>query len=126
MYRQAIEAPDRMAPTAISVTAFVLALVGVLLGSVMQRVLPEDQLTSGSKEVIKLSIGVVATLTALVLGFLVASAECLVLAWRATLTRFSSIDADAEWGPQLLGRYARHARVARTIARSLSRAKVAP
>jgi uncharacterized membrane protein YdbT with pleckstrin-like domain len=58
-----------MAAIAISVIAFLLALVGVLVGSVMQRMLPESQLTSGSKEVIKLSIGVVATLAALVLGF---------------------------------------------------------
>jgi hypothetical protein len=64
-----------MAAIAISVIAFLLAVVGVLVGSVMQRMLPESQLTSGSKEVIKLSIGVVATLAALVLGLLVASAK---------------------------------------------------
>jgi len=57
-----------MAPIAISFLAFVLALVGILLGSVMQRMLPEHYLSSDSKEVVKLSIGVVATLAALVLG----------------------------------------------------------
>jgi hypothetical protein len=64
-----------MAPIAISFLAFVLALVGILLGSVMQRMLPEHYLSSDSKEVVKLSIGVVATLAALVLGLLVASAK---------------------------------------------------
>jgi hypothetical protein len=64
-----------MAPIAISFLAFVLALVGILLGSVMQRLLPEGHLSSDSKEVVKLSMGVVATLAALVLGLLVASAK---------------------------------------------------
>jgi hypothetical protein len=60
---------DCMAPIAISLVAFALALVGILLGSVMQRMLPEGYLSSDSKEVVKLSMGVVATLAALVLGF---------------------------------------------------------
>ena len=64
-----------MAPIAISLVAFALALVGILLGSVMQRMLPEGHLSSDSKEVVKLSMGVVATLAALVLGLLVASAK---------------------------------------------------
>ena len=51
-----------MSPIAISLFAFVLALAGVLLGSVMQRMLPEGHLSSDSKEVVKLAIGVVATL----------------------------------------------------------------
>ena len=64
-----------MNPVAISLLAFVLALVGVLLGSLMQRMLPEGHLSSDSKEVVKLSMGVLATLAALVLGLLVASAK---------------------------------------------------
>ena len=64
-----------MAPIVVSFIAFGLALVGILLGSVMQRLLPEGHLSSDSKEVVKLSMGVVATLAALVLGLLVASAK---------------------------------------------------
>src|SRR5262245_9644827 len=41
----------------------------------MQSVLPEGHLSSDSKEVVKLSMGVVETLTALVLGLLIASAK---------------------------------------------------
>ena len=41
-----------MNPVAISLLAFVLALVGVLLGSLMQRMLPEGHLSSDSKEVV--------------------------------------------------------------------------
>jgi hypothetical protein len=64
-----------MIPIEISLLAFTLALLGILLGSAMQRRLPEGQLTSDSKEVIKLGMGLVATLAALVLGLLVASAK---------------------------------------------------
>src|SRR6476646_8423737 len=64
-----------MAPIAISLLAFALALAGTLLGSISQRMLPEGHLSSDSKEVVKLSMGVVATLAALVLGLLVASAK---------------------------------------------------
>jgi hypothetical protein len=48
---------------------------GILLGSVLQRTLPTSQLSPESKEVVKLSLGIVATLSALVLGLLVASAK---------------------------------------------------
>ena len=64
-----------MAPIVISFVAFALALVGIFLGSVMQRMLPSGDLSSDLKEVVKLSMGVVATLAALVLGLLVASAK---------------------------------------------------
>jgi hypothetical protein len=46
-----------MAPIAISFLAFGLALVGILLGSVMQRLLPEGHLSSDSKDVVKLRWG---------------------------------------------------------------------
>jgi hypothetical protein len=50
-------------------------LTGILLGRFTQTAVPESHLSSGSKEVIKLSMGVVATLAALVLGLLVAGAK---------------------------------------------------
>lgn len=51
-------------------------LVGaVLLGRVLRRVLPEEHLTADSRDTIKLAMGLVATMTALVLGLLVSSAK---------------------------------------------------
>ena len=64
-----------MAPIAISFFAFALALIGILFSRILQRKLPEGHLSSDTKEVVKLSMGVVATLAALVLGLLVASAK---------------------------------------------------
>jgi hypothetical protein len=63
-----------MTPVAIGLLAFGLALAGILLGSVTHRTLPIG-LSSDSKEVVKLSLGILATLAALVLGLLVASAK---------------------------------------------------
>src|SRR6266403_2599996 len=51
-------------------------LVGaVLLGRALRRLLPEDHLTADSRDTIKLAMGLVATMTALVLGLLVGSAK---------------------------------------------------
>ena len=51
-------------------------LVGaVLLGKTLRRILPEDHLTADSRDTIKLAMGLVATMAALVLGLLVSSAK---------------------------------------------------
>ena len=51
-------------------------LVGaVLLGKALRRLLPEDHLTADSRDTIKLAMGLVATMSALVLGLLVSSAK---------------------------------------------------
>jgi len=48
---------------------------GVLLGILLQKVLPQHHLASDSKDTVKLGAGMLATLTALVLGLLVSSAK---------------------------------------------------
>jgi len=47
----------------------------VLLGMLLQKVLPQHHLESDSKDTVKLGAGMLATLTALVLGLLVSSAK---------------------------------------------------
>ena len=61
-----------------TLTALVVfgCLVGaVLLGRIFRRLLPEDHLTSDSRDTVKLAMGLVATMSALVLGLLVSSAK---------------------------------------------------
>jgi len=48
---------------------------GALLGMFLQRLLPSDHLGKDSHEIVKLGAGMIATLTALVLGLLVSSAK---------------------------------------------------
>jgi len=103
-----------MAPIAVSLLAFLLALAGVLLGSVTQRVLPEGHLSSDSKEVVKLSMGVVATLDALVLGLLVASAKS---TYDARESEINQITAYVILLDNLLAKYGEEAQPARASLR---------
>ena len=64
-----------MTPVGISATIFVCVFGGALAGVGLRAVLPPHHLNQESKEVVKLSMGLVATMTALVLGLLVASAK---------------------------------------------------
>ena len=105
---------SRMAPLAISMLAFALALVGILLGSVMQRMLPAGHLSSDAKEVVKLSMGVVATLAALVLALLIASAKS---TYDARQSEINQITAYVILLDNLLAKYGEGAQAARASLR---------
>jgi hypothetical protein len=64
-----------MSPWAISLVAFVCIFGGTLLGMFLCNILPEHHLSDKSKDAVKLGIGMIATLAALVLGLLIASAK---------------------------------------------------
>ena len=62
--------------TAITAVILFVCLVGVaLLGRRVRRYLPEDHLSADSKDAVKLAMGLVATMTALLLGLLISSAK---------------------------------------------------
>jgi hypothetical protein len=60
---------------AIALVTFVSVLAGAFLGMMLQRILPEHHLSAGSQEVVRLVAGLMATLSALVLGLLIASSK---------------------------------------------------
>ena len=64
-----------MSPLTTSCLAFACILGGALLGMFVGRALPAHHLSGDSKDAVKLGLGLIATLTALVLGLLVASAK---------------------------------------------------
>jgi hypothetical protein len=64
-----------MPPLLITLAVFLCAFGGILLGAYIREKLPEHHLSSDSKDIVKLSTGLIATLTALTLGLLVASAN---------------------------------------------------
>ena len=64
-----------MGSMAISGIVFACGTAGALLGMLLRSRLPEHHLSADSRDVVKLAMGVVATMTALVLGMLVASAK---------------------------------------------------
>jgi len=59
----------------ICVITFCLISGSALLGIFLRNIIPDDHLSSDSKDVVKLGTGLVITMTALVLGMLVSSAK---------------------------------------------------
>ena len=59
----------------IAIILFALLVAAALLGRRVHRNLPENHLSADSRDAVKLAMGLVATMTALVLGLLVSSAK---------------------------------------------------
>ena len=64
-----------MNTTLTAVIVFGCLVGAVLVGRILRRILPESHLSADSKDVVKLAMGLVATMSALVLGLLVSSAK---------------------------------------------------
>jgi hypothetical protein len=64
-----------MSPIAVSGVAFACILGSALAAMFGKRALPEHHLSADSKEIVKLGMGVIATLAALVLGLLIATTK---------------------------------------------------
>ena len=59
----------------VSASIFALTLGGILLGTLMRQALPEHHLDEHAKDVVRLGVGLIATIAALVLGLLIAAAK---------------------------------------------------
>jgi hypothetical protein len=97
-----------MTPAAIGCVAFACVFGGALIGMALRRILPEHHLSADSKEVIKLAMGLTATMSALVLALLIASAKSSYDAQRNELTQLSAtiilLDRGlAHYGPETKG-----------------------
>ncbi len=64
-----------MNPTMVGIIVFACTFGGVLLGMWLQKTLPGHHLDAESKDAVKVGIGLIATMTALVLGLVTASAK---------------------------------------------------
>jgi hypothetical protein len=64
-----------MSALTLSGTIFGLTLAGIFLGTLLRRSLPEHHLNEHAKDVVRLGVGLIATIAALVLGLLIASAK---------------------------------------------------
>jgi hypothetical protein len=94
-----------MTSTTVSLIAFAFIFGGALLGMLLSSVLPRPHLTSDSNDSVKLGMGLVATMCALVLGLLIASAKTFYDTQNAELTEISAktvlLDrAFAHYGPE--------------------------
>ena len=64
-----------MSPLATSLIVFAFIFGGSLLGVFLRFRLPEPHLSADSKDAVRLATGLIATIAALVLGLLIASAK---------------------------------------------------
>jgi hypothetical protein len=64
-----------MSSLSLSLVVFAFIFGGALVGMVLRAALPDHHLSAESREVVKLGMGLVGTMAALVLGLLVASAK---------------------------------------------------
>ena len=64
-----------MSPTIVGMIVFACTFGGALVGMWLRTALPEHHLDADSKDTVKVGIGLIATMTALVLGLVTASAK---------------------------------------------------
>jgi hypothetical protein len=74
----------------ISCIVFACIFAGTLIGLILRVILPAHHLSPESKDVVKLGMGLIGTMTALVLGLLIASAKSSFDAQRSGLTQLSA------------------------------------
>jgi len=103
-----------MSSLAISMIVFVCVFGGALLGLLLRATLPQNHLSSESKDVVKLGMGLVATLTALVLGLLIASSKASFDAQSKELTELA---ANVVLLDRLLSHYGPESKPARDLLR---------
>jgi len=89
-------------PLGASLIAFVIILGGVFGGIGLRQVLPERHLADDTKDVVRLGIGLIGTIAALVLGLLVAAANSSFDTQRAHVQHMA---ADIILLDQFLGQY---------------------
>ena len=86
---------------------FVLTLGGIWLGMLLRRTLPKHHLNEHAKDVVRLGVGLIATIAALVLGLLIGAAKG---SFDTQATQLKQITADlimldnilAQYGPEAL------------------------
>ena len=97
-----------MSALQIASLAFLAIVGGTAVGMLVGRRLPEHHLESGSKDVVRLAMAMIATMTALVLGLVTGSAKSTFdgddTAVKHTAASLLALDRDlAEYGPETKG-----------------------
>ncbi len=104
-----------MSPTEISLLTFALMLGGAATGSLLRRSLPGHHLDEHAKDIVRLGAGLVATISALVLGLLISSAST---SFEAQRNEVRQMAANLILLDELLERYGPEARPIRQTLRA--------
>lgn len=86
----------------VSSIVFASVFAAALLGIAIRRALPEDHVGSDAREVVRLATGLIATMSALVLGMLVSSAKA---SYDASKNEVAEMSADIVAIDRLLAKY---------------------
>jgi hypothetical protein len=101
--------------TLTAILVFVFVFAGALGGILLRRILPERHLQDDSREIIKLALGLVGTMVALILSLLIGSSKAFYDAQSAELTQIS---AQVVVLDRLLAHFGPEAKNARSMLRS--------
>src|SRR5882757_10692867 len=104
-----------MSAVIIACVAFAVIFGGALFGMWLRSVLPEPHLNTESRDVVRLSTGLIATLAALVLGLLIATAQS---SFQPQSNQIKQITANIVLLDNLLARSGPQARPTRVLLRS--------
>jgi len=107
---------EPMSALAVSCLIFVLTLGGILVGALLRRTLPKHHLSKDSQDVVRLGVGLIATIAALVLGLLIAAAKS---SFDTQSTQVTQITADIILLDNLLAQYGQEGRPIREKIRSI-------
>lgn len=113
--RQFSTAASTMSPLAVSGIIFALTLGGIFLGTMLRRTLPKHHLDENSQDTVRLGVGLIATIAALVLGLLIAAAKN---SFDTQNTQIKQITADLILLDKILAQYGPDARPIREQMRS--------
>jgi hypothetical protein len=104
-----------VSPMTISWVVFACVFGGALVGMLLRATLPAHHLNADSKDVVKLGMGLVATMSALVLGLLVASAKS---SFDAQGTQLKQMSANVVLLDRVLAHYGPETKEARAALRA--------
>ena len=104
-----------MSAAALSGIIFLLTLSGIFLGTLLRRILPKHHLSEDAQNVVRLGVGLIATIAALLLGLLIAAAKG---SFDTQNTQVKQITADLILLDNILARYGPEARSIREQMRS--------
>ncbi len=105
-----------MSSTAAFLASFISILIGAAIGMLLKRSARAEFLEGGAKEVVRLGAGFLATLAALVIGLMIASAKN---SYDTQNTNIRQLGTNAVLVDQMLLKYGPAAREARTLLREI-------
>ena len=105
-----------MSSTTAFLASFVSILIGAVIGMILKRSMLADRLDGGSRETIRLGAGFLATMAALVISLMIASAKN---TFDAQNTNIRQLGTNAVLVDQMLTKYGPEAKPARTLLREI-------